>query len=508
MYRSLVIFFIIILCFIVPQLLWSNTTSSKVTLLYFNDGHQISPVVDKEGERGGVGRLKAIIDSEKIIDARPLVLFGGDLAGGTLFGGVFKGYPVVEAFNKLPVNFACFGQHDFDFGYDHAMTLVSESHFQWLSTNLRYFDGHKWKVPSGAKPYAVIERNGFKIGLMGLTGAMKTSTREGLVREEDLVKTGVSCASVLKKIDCDFIVAITQTDLDTNRELVLKARYIDLVLTEERYENESAIHYVGNIPIASPCGNLGSVIKVEVGNKVKIGGEPAIGCKLSVIPVTSSIQGNSELVTLERRYEKLLNHRLSAVAGRVSGNSDLHESRVTESASGNLVTDAFRHYYKCDLAFMQGGGIRAPLSSGTFSAKDALSLLPFCNKVVLINVSGAEIKRALEHGLISRKELVGNFLQISGGSYHFDDSLPQGSKLISVTVAGKHLEAEKLYSVALPNYLYGGGGGFDFSSGKKIEITADNLVDSDLLFKYVKHNRNIIVNPERRIVNKYTSEQN
>jgi 2',3'-cyclic-nucleotide 2'-phosphodiesterase (5'-nucleotidase family) len=73
----------------------------KATVLYFNDAHEISPVVNQYGDRGGVAWLKTIIDRVREENPKAIVTFGGDLGGGTLFGGVFQGFLIVQAFNEI-----------------------------------------------------------------------------------------------------------------------------------------------------------------------------------------------------------------------------------------------------------------------------------------------------------------------------------------------------------------------------------------------------------------------
>ncbi|MDZ7725521.1 MAG: hypothetical protein U5R06_22525 [candidate division KSB1 bacterium] len=84
-------------------LAYSSHLFSSVTLLYFNDAHDIQPVVDAFGERGGLARLKTCIDSVKSEYPNAWVLFGGDCAGGTLFGALYQGKPIVRAMNEKPV---------------------------------------------------------------------------------------------------------------------------------------------------------------------------------------------------------------------------------------------------------------------------------------------------------------------------------------------------------------------------------------------------------------------
>ena len=469
------------LCLAPQRAVASNKGS--VTFLYFNDGHQLSPVMDSDGTRGGVARLKTVIDKQKETDKEALVLFGGDLAGGTLFGGVFKGFPMVEAFNRLPVDYATFGQHDFDFGFDNAMKLVEASSFQWISSNLSFFDGFQWSPLQGVLPYTTVIRNGVKIGILGITDAMDTSTREGIVKDGDPVKTARACASILKRLHCEVIVALTQTDLNTNTLIVEASPFIDVVLSEERFENRSDIHFIGSVPIVSPCGNLGSVVRIHVDSR------HVVSC--SVFPVSSSVPGEKAMETLEAVYENRMERSLSRIGGTVSGSSSLHESRVGFSYSGTLITDAFRDHFAADLAIMQGGGIRAPLKRGTFRKRDAMALLPFNNRLGVVKMTGETLLELLNYGLKDYRSLNGNFLHLSGGTYSFEDRKDGSSVVTSVLINDRPIQREDLYTVVVPAYLLAGGGGFDFSSVKTMLSPDIGPVDNEVLFAFVKKKGNL-----------------
>ena len=108
----------------------------EATVLYVTDAHEIAPVVDRHGDRGGVARLKTVVERVKAEHPGALLVFGGDLAGGTLFGGAFRGEPMVDALSRVGVGLASFGQHDFDFGAAHAKALVTRSAFPWITSNL------------------------------------------------------------------------------------------------------------------------------------------------------------------------------------------------------------------------------------------------------------------------------------------------------------------------------------------------------------------------------------
>jgi 5'-nucleotidase len=149
---------------------------------------------------------------------------------------------------------------------------------------------------------------------------------------------------------------------------------------------------------------------------------------------------------------------------------------------------------------MHGGGVRAPLKSGKFTAKDAKALLPFNNTLNLVVVTGANIRQAIEHGLKDYMSLDGNFLQISGGTYSYDDRLAPGHKLVSVTVGGKPLVDTKEYKVAIPSFLVSGGSGFNFHGSEAMSVNDQKPFDSEVLFQYVKSQKKVNLKNENRIV--------
>ncbi|WP_010500958.1 5'-nucleotidase [Paenibacillus elgii] len=212
--------------------------SPSVSLLYFNDGHEISPVIDKLGTRGGVARIKTLVDS---VAGEKIVAFGGDLGGGTLFGGVFKGHPMVEAFNRLPVDVANFGQHDFDAGVPNTLELIKNSRFQWISSNLIGSDGK----PFGQVPeYVVMEKQGIRIGILGLTSAMETTMRDERVKSLNVIESAQKAVDKLKQSKVDLIVALTQEPVADDKALLAAIPDIQAVFTEEEAEEKSFVYEV------------------------------------------------------------------------------------------------------------------------------------------------------------------------------------------------------------------------------------------------------------------------
>ncbi len=409
--------------------------AQKVELLYFTDAHQIFPVEDVEGGRGGVSRLKTIVDQVKGSNSNTLLIHGGDLCGGVLFGGMYKGEPMIEAFNEIPVDICNFGQHEFDFGAKHTIELLSKSKSQWFSSNLKNRDGEAF---ANLPAYLIKKIAGMRIGFIGLTDAMHTSFHDDLVIQEDLF---VAVTKVLPKIGkVDFLVLITQTNLDTNRRLLERFPEIDLILTEEQFEHESNVFYKGIVPVVATAGNMSSLAKVSLERNKK----PLI----EIIPLNSKVVSEKYLRDMELYYQKDMDLQLTEKICQLEVPLSVKDGIIGESLAGNLISDAFKEWHDSNVGIINGGGIRADIPVGDFTLKSVRSILPFGNRICQILIKGGELKRLLKENAIDKN---GQLLHVSGISYKYFAA----SKEIVVERNGKDLDDEELLTVSLNTYSLG-----------------------------------------------------
>lgn len=134
---------------------------------------------------------------------------------------------------------------------------------------------------------------------------------------------------------------------------------------------------------------------------------------------------------------------------------------------GNLVADAMLDRTKTQgisIAIQNGGGLRASIGAGDVSMGDVLTVLPFQNTIATFQLTGAEVKAALENGLSQIDEGAGRFPQVAGLKYSFDKTKPAGSRLVSVEVQEgtefKPIDPEKTYGIVSNNYMRAGGDGY------------------------------------------------
>src|SRR6185369_6922311 len=148
----------------------------KVTLLQVNDVYQFAPV--DQGNAGGLGRVLTLRKSIQQQNPNTLLLLAGDTISPSVESITYKGAQMIEAWNAIGLDYATYGNHEFDFGPDVLAQRVTESKFGWIAANV--IDKRTGQVFGGAKPYVVREFGGVKIGIFGLVlPETKTTSRPG-----------------------------------------------------------------------------------------------------------------------------------------------------------------------------------------------------------------------------------------------------------------------------------------------------------------------------------------
>jgi 5'-nucleotidase len=207
-----------------------------------------------------------------------------------------------------------------------------------------------------------------------------------------------------------------------------------------------------------------------------------------VIPVTDQTKDDPGFSTLNTKYGALLKE-LSQPVGGSSVDLDARSAagRTQETNVGNLIADAFRAATGADVGLMNGGSIRADeiIAAGPLTKRDVLSILPFKNKVVKVELSGAILRQVLEHGVARSAEDAepGRFPQVSGIRFTFDARRPPGSRIVDLSINGKPLDEKKTYTLATSDYVaLDGGDGYAILKSARVLIPRGQAqLDSEVL---------------------------
>src|SRR5690606_27501281 len=130
---------------------------------------------------------------------------------------------------------------------------------------------------------------------------------------------------------------------------------------------------------------------------------------------------------------------------KVDLNGERESVRTGETNLGNLIADAMLAETGADAALTNGGGIRASIPAGTITKGQIITVLPFGNYIQTKNVTGEQLRAALEYGTSAYPESLGGFPHVAGITYKLDPAQPAGARVHSIMVQGKPLNPEAEY---------------------------------------------------------------
>ncbi|KAB2543285.1 5'-nucleotidase [Salipiger aestuarii] len=465
----------------------------SLTILHTNDFHSrfepISKYDSSCGEEdnaagdcfGGSARLITALNDAKARLDNYILVDGGDQFQGTLFYTYYKGKLAAEMMNKMGYDAMTVGNHEFDDGPEVLRGFVDSVDFPVLMSNAD-ISGEPLLTDKIAKS-TVIEKNGEKIGLIGLTpqdtdelaspgkNIVFTDPADAVQGEVDkLTEDGVNKIVVLShsgyKVDID--VANTTTGVD-----VIVGGHTNTLLGEmdgaegpyPTMVNDTAI--VSAYAYGKFLGEL-NVTFDDDGVITQASGAPLVmdGSVAEDTPTKERIKEAAAPL------EEIRNKVVAETSAEITGSRDM--CRAVECPMGNLVADAMLDRVKdqgIEIAIANGGGLRASIDAGEVTMGEVLTVLPFQNTLSTFQVSGATVVAALENGVSQIEDGGGRFPQVAGISFAVDPSAEPGSRVSDVMVAGTAIDPDKTYGLVSNNYVRNGGDGY------KMFMDAQNAYD-------------------------------
>lgn len=477
-------------------------SSGAVQLLSVADFHgQLDPA----GTVGGAAALATWLAADRAQNPGTVTLSAGDLFGASPpLAMYFNEEPVVDAWGLMKLDAEIVGNHDFDRGTAHLEAMARRASFPFVSANLANVSG-AMTCPGAPqqrciRPYVILMRNGLKIAVVGLTtpelpdlvkpGAL------GPIAVTDLVEAAQAARSEAAFDGAQIFVLVAHLGGNTalpgvepNGPLVDLARTLsgfDVILGGHTHNDLNVV--VNGIPVVETKSAGGSYAKIAITwdyTTRAVSGRTAT----LVVPATTVTPDPAVTALLDPYRTELAAafDRKVAVATAVFPRGNNVE-RLQEVALGDLLADAIRVKYGTQIAFVNGGGLRAPLPSSYLPADtslrrpdagyaagppydvvvgDAYAVLPFGNASVTRTVTGAQLWAALEHSVDAIPAAKGYFAQISGFRFVFDHTRAVGGRVVSVSLEDGTPIAkdETTYTMATSDFIAAGGDGYTMLAG-------------------------------------------
>jgi len=448
------------------------------TILFTNDTHgQLEPMEDGWG---GVARRATVLQAvrQEVGASKVVLVDAGDLFTGGPLSGLTRGEADVAAFQAMGYDAIAIGNHDLDYGADRLRELRLKYKTPWISANLIR---HGMNV---VRPYE-LKYAGVRVGLIGFSNpntAMMTkreNTRGMVFNQPAAVAKGLH--TILKK-DADIFVAVSHLGLDGDKVLAKSATFLHVIvgghshdlLEEAVAPGKSAGAYTG--PIIVQAGERGRYLgrlDLTVDGDKKTGYR-VVSYRYHLIPLSKEVAPDSAM-------EKLLQDFQSRYGGDLETKVCLVGKDSARRNDGDwpiacLCVDALRNAAQAEIGLLNTGSFRLDLKAGNMTKGVLMSLLPFDDQIVVVQMTGSMIRQVLERSLAKKGE--SGFLQLSGIAV----SGKPGA--LEITVGGEALSSRREYKVAINDFLSGGGDGYDvfprLKSREKMDLKLRDVVEKEL----------------------------
>ncbi|HKK97776.1 MAG TPA: bifunctional metallophosphatase/5'-nucleotidase [Marivita sp.] len=453
---------------------------------------------------GGVARVKTMIDQlrTELEGENYLVIDAGDQFQGSLFFMTYSGEVAAEMMNEIGFDVMAVGNHEFNLGDGALANLADTVSFPVVSGNLDVSGSNELAGKIGDT--LILERGGERIGIVS---ALATDTKElsspsDAVMFMDEIESLKEDVAALEAEGVDKILAITHVGYNLDQQIAAEVPGIDAVIGghSHTYLSASDPDRVGPYPTMVTQGdNLVPV--VQAGAFSKYVGHLELNFDDS--GVVTYATGDTMLLDASVAEDEAIKARVAELGAPIE---DMKNEIVAESAAviegdrsvcravecemGNLVTDAMLDRVAdqgVEIAFQNGGGLRATIDEGEISMGEVLTVLPFQNTLSTFQVTGETVLAALENGVSQVEDGAGRFLQVGGITFTADLTAEPGSRISDVMINGEPLEMDRVYSAVSNNFVRNGGDGFSmfrdamnaYDFGPDVaDVTADYLAEN------------------------------
>lgn len=508
--RRILYLILVLAVLLAPVSLAGAAPREPITLQFLNvsDWHgQLDPL----GGIGGAAVISAYWQQERANNPNTLTLTGGDAYGATPpLSNFFDEVPAVLAMRLMGFDADTFGNHNFDRGIEHLQQMIDLASapagvqpgepFQYVSANLENRDDNL----TGVKDFEIFDVGGVRVAVIGLTNPEAPTLvfpgSFGTIEVTDPVRAANKARADARMAGAKVFVALIHAGV-TGVDPLTGEHFGPLIDFANNVGGFDIIF--GDHTDFEFSGVINNALVVENRSKgrtyarVELTVDPLNGRTVDrsvefVTPLASAVTPDPAIEAMLQPFRDAL----APIFNTVLGNSTVFipradacgqgAGRTCESLVGNVTTDSMRSTYGTDFAITNAGGLRADLTCPTtddptdfcppytpppfpITRGRVLTVLPFGNVVVTLQLDGSELKSMLENGVSAMPGVDGRFPQVSGLCFTYDISAPVGNRVTgavrqaedgSCTGAPVDLTSAASYSLATNDFMASGGDGY------------------------------------------------
>ncbi|MBV4366098.1 bifunctional UDP-sugar hydrolase/5'-nucleotidase UshA [Erwinia phyllosphaerae] len=506
---------------------WVKDRVYKFTVLHTNDHH--GRFWQNEHDEYGLAAQKTMMDQIKYeVQAHGgavLILSGGDINTGVPESDMQDAEPDFRGMNLIGYDAMAIGNHEFDKPLSVLRQQQKWAKFPLLSANI-------YQKSTGKRlfqPYALFNRMGLKIAVIGLTtdDTAKIGNPEyfdDIIFHRPAAEAKTVVEELRQKEKPDVIIAATHMghydngnhgsnapgDVEMAREL--PAGYLDMIVGGHSQdpvcmakENVKQADYVPGTPCQPDRQNGTWIVQAhEWGKYIGRADFTFLNGKLTLehyelVPInlrhkvtnadgsvswvnyTQEIVKNPAMMKLltpfQKKGEAQLNVKIGSTNGRLEG--DRSKVRFVQTSLARVILSAQMERTKADFAVMSGGGVRDSMDAGDITYKDVLKVQPFGNTLVYVDMKGSEVEKYL--AVVANKQVdSGAYAQFANVSLTAD-----GTGVREIKIKGEPLQKEKTYRMATLSFNATGGDGYPVITSFPGYVNT-GFVDAEVLKQYIE----------------------
>ena len=422
---------------------------SEVTILYTNDVHTY---IDKQAPELTYAAIAALKQSYQNAGKKVLLVDAGDHVQGTAYGSMDQGASIIELMNAAGYDAATPGNHEFDYGMDRAKELMRDADFPYLSCNWVDLRTNLRVLPE----IKVFVRGGVRIAFVGITtpetftkstpayfmNKAQTKYIYDILGGEDGQKLYSAVQKAVDKAKClaDVVIGLGHLGVDpssspwTSEEVIAHTTGFDAFIDGHSHtvmENKQVADASGRMVTLTQTGSYFANV-----GEMTIAPDGTISTRLVSTYDQEDPAVAAEQAAWVSSVDEMLGEKIAVADTKfyiTDPATGKRRIRSGETNLGDFVADGIYTYFNeveqlhCDIAIMNGGGIRSDEDAGYWTFKTCKQVSPFGNVACLMSVTGKQIQDALEFAArfagAEGKEN-GGFLQVAGATYEIHTDIP------------------------------------------------------------------------------------
>lgn len=508
----------------------------QITILSTTDLHGNLLPVDyytNQPDVRGLAKMATLIRQARKENPNVLLLDSGDTIQGTPLESFHNRKnntppdPMMLAMNALNFDAMAVGNHEFNFGLPVLLKARSEAKFPFLSANT-------FKAGTNEtffQPYLIKEVAGVRIGIVGLTTPgipywENSVNYKGLEFHNPLeeAKKWVTVLRDKEKVDL-VVIAMhmgIEADLKTgqpnagvpNENMALAIARgvpgVDLILMGHTHREVSSL-VMGNTQLTQASNWGRSLGRVDFYlSKSSAGSNWKIEARQSrTIPADEKTLVDPEIAKITEPYDKETQAWLNQPIGTSEKELSAADAYFHDTAILDLIQRVQMEVGKADVSLVANFNTKARISNGSVTVRDVAGLYIYENTLVVVEVTGQQLKDALEHSakffrnfmpgktpaeLIDDKIPGYNFDVAEGVDYVIDITKPIGQRIQNLKFKGQPLSMTQKLRLAINNYRAGGGGGYTMLANAPV-VDGSSREIRELIIDWVERNHTVPSEP-------------